>query len=90
MEINVSKEQFGDLIIMSAIANSVLGILGDALPDADYKKQSDRMKELEEYFLQYAKNFDEEKFTQNSDGKKIFDDEMYKKHILPIMEKNRI
>lgn len=86
MEINVSKEQFRDLVIMSGIANSVLGILGDALPDTDYKKRSDKMEELEEYFLQFAKDFDEEKFTQDSDGKKIFDDAMYEKHILPIME----
>lgn len=71
---------------MCGIANSVVGILGDALPDTDYKRRSDKMEELEEYFLHYAKDFDEEKFTQDSDGKKIFNDEMYEKHIMPIME----
>ncbi|MDO8490133.1 MAG: hypothetical protein Q7S47_01820 [bacterium] len=86
MKIDITKEQFRDLIVMSGIANSVLGVLGDSLPDTNYKERSNRMEELEEYFLRHATDFDSEKFTQDHDGKKIFDDEMYEKHILPIME----
>lgn len=86
MKINITKEQYWDLITMSGIANSVLGILGDTLPDTDYKKRSNKMENLEEYLLRYAKDFDLQKFTQDHEGKKIFDDEIYEKHILPIMD----
>ena len=86
MKINITKEQYRDLITMSGIANSVLGILGDSLPDTDYKKRSNKAEELEKYLLQYAKDFDLQKFTQDYEGKKIFDDEMYEKYILPIMD----
>lgn len=86
LKINITKEQYRDLIIMSAIANSVLGILGDLLPDTDYKKRSQKMEKLEEYFLQYADDFDCGEFAQKHEGKNIFDDEMYEKRILPIMD----
>ena len=65
MKINITKEQYRDLITMIGIANSVLGILGDSLPDTDYKKRSNKMEELEKYLLQHAKDFDCEKFTQD-------------------------
>ena len=86
MKINITKEQYKDLIVMTGIANTVLGILGDSLPDTDYKKHSDKIGKLEEYFLQYADDFGCAEFTQEYEGVNILDDEMYEKHIMPIME----
>ena len=57
MKIELSKEQFINLLKMSHIANSVLGILGVVLPETDYKKKSDEMESLEDYFLSYARDF---------------------------------
>ncbi len=85
MKINITKDQYKDLITMSGIANSVLGILGDSLPDTDYKKRSNKMEKLEEYILQYADEFGCAEWTQKHKGINIFDDEMYEKLILPIM-----
>lgn len=80
-----TKEQYEDLLIMSGIANSVLGILGDALPDTDYKKRSDRMERLEENLLGFADDFDCAAWTQKYEGRNIFNDEMYEKQVTPIM-----
>jgi hypothetical protein len=86
MKINFTKKQYKDLIIMCGISNSVLGILGDTLPSTDYKEKSNKMTELEEYLLQYARNFECGEFADNYRGKVGFDDEAYEKHIMPIME----
>ena len=86
MKINLTKEQYRNLITMSAIGNSVLGILGDALPDTDYKKRSNTMEELESYLLQFAHDFDCEDLVQEHEGKHILDDEQYEKVFLTIME----
>ena len=85
MKINFTKKQYKDLIIMSGIANMVLGILGDTLPDTDYKERSNKMTEIEEYILQYAKDFECEEFVDKFEGKNVFDDEAFEKHILPII-----
>lgn len=70
---------------MSGLANSVLGILGDSLPDTDYKRRSDRMNELEEYFLKYAKDFDCGEFVEEFEGKDVFEEKAYEKHIMSII-----
>ena len=86
MKINITKEQYENLIIMNGIASSVLGILGDSMPDMNYKKRADKMEKVEEYFLQYAEDFGCEEFTEDHDGKKIFKEEMYEKHIMTIID----
>jgi len=86
MKINITKEQYKDLITISAIANSIVGILGDMTIDTDYKKRSDRMEKLEEYLLQFADDFGYSELTQKYGEKNIFDDEMYEKTILPILD----
>ena len=86
MKINITKEQYENLIIMNGIASSVLGILGDSMPDTNYKKRADEMEKVEEYFLQYAEDFGCEEFTEDHDGKKIFEEEMHEKHIMTIID----
>ncbi|MBI5412117.1 hypothetical protein HZA43_02980 [Candidatus Peregrinibacteria bacterium] len=71
MKINITKEQYKNLIIMSGLTSHVFGILGDALPEADYKKQSQKMDELEEYFLQYADDFGYGEWIEKFEGKNM-------------------
>lgn len=85
MKINLTKEQYKNLIEMSAVANSVLGILSDGLPDTDYKKRSETMEKLEEYLLQFANEFACEDIVQDHAGKNILNDEYYENAILPVM-----
>jgi len=86
MKINITKEQYRDLITMSGLANSMLGVLGDVLPDTDYKKRSDKMEKLEEYFLQYAGDFGCDELVQDHKGINILNDEVYEEQILPIVD----
>jgi len=80
MKIELSKEQYIDLLEMSHIANSVLGILGDILPEeTNYKKKSDKTTELEDYFISCAENFGCEEMTEDFYGKALLKDEFYEK-----------
>lgn len=54
MKMNVSRDQYKQLIEMVAITNGIVGVLGDALPDSNYKERSERMNDLENYLLQFA------------------------------------
>jgi len=76
MKIDITKEQYKQLIPMLAIASGVTGILGDVLPETDYKKRSLKMEKLEQYFLQFADDFGCGEFL---------DEEFYENRILPIM-----
>lgn len=86
MKIDITKEQYRDLVTMSGIANSVFGVLGDAMPDTDYKKCSNKMEKLEEYFLQYAGDFGCEELVQDHEGSNILNDEVYEEQIFPIID----
>jgi len=80
MKIDLTKEQYIRLLEMSHIANSVLGILGDTLmEEANYKKKSDETTELEDYFMNYAKDFGCENMTEQFHGKTLLKDEIYEK-----------
>ena len=85
-KIEVTNEQYKDLIIMSGVANSIFGILGDALPDTDYKKRSNRMERLEEYLLGFASDFGCASWTQEFKGKNIFNDEIYEEHVTLVID----
>lgn len=80
MEIKLTKEQYIDLLEISHIANSVLGILGDVLSEeTNYKKKSDKTTELEDYFISYVKDFGCEEMTEEFHGKTLLKDEIYEK-----------
>lgn len=87
MKINITKDQYKELITMVAIANGIIGVLGDVMSEADYKKRSEKMKDLEDYFLQFADDFGCSELTQENEceGKTILDDEFYENKILPII-----
>lgn len=79
MEIKLTKEQYINLLTMSYIANSVLGILGDVMPETNYKKKSDEMEKLEEYLLRYTREFDCGNMVEDFHGKILLKDEIYEK-----------
>lgn len=79
MKIDLSKEQFINLLKMSHITNSVLGILGDVLPETDYKKKSDEMENLEQYLLGHAKDFGCGDLVEDFHRKTLLRDEVYEK-----------
>ncbi len=86
MKINITKKQYKDLIAMCAIANSVLGIMGDELDEKDYKAKSDKYEELEAYFLQFAKEMDANDMVDKYEGKYVLDDDFYGEKINTIIE----
>ncbi|MBU2530813.1 MAG: hypothetical protein KKD35_07220 [Elusimicrobia bacterium] len=77
MKIKLTKEQFINLLTMSHITNSVLGILGDVLPETDYKKKSDEMEGLEKYLLRYAQDFDCGDMVEDFHRETIMKEEIY-------------
>ncbi len=59
MKIELTKRQYKNLLIMSHLANDMLGILGDVMPEeTGYKKRSLQIEDLEDYFLEHAEDFD--------------------------------
>lgn len=87
MKINITKKQYKELITMISIANGIVGVLGDVIPKTDYKKRSEKMTDIENYFLQFANNFNYSKVTQedNNEKKIILNDNFYENKILPII-----
>ena len=87
MNIDITQDQYKELIAMVALANGIVGMLGDVMPEADYKKRSEKMKDLEDYFLQFAADFDCSELAQENEdeGKAILDDEFYENTILPMI-----
>jgi len=73
MSINLTKKQYECLIKALEAANSVYGILGDSVSD-EYKKQSNEIEELTDYFLSLARDFGMEHITQKYKEKLILDD----------------
>lgn len=86
MKIDLTKDQYRDLIVMSGISNFVLGILGESLPDTGYKKRSDAMEKLEEYLLEHAKDFDSMDLVQNVDGQNVLSESAYETDIVAVMD----
>ncbi len=80
MKIELTKEQYINLLTMSHIANSVSGILGDVMPEeTNYKKKSDETTELEDYLITYAKDFGCGDLIEDFEGKTLLKDEIYEK-----------
>jgi len=79
MKIELTKEQYVNLLKISHIANSVLGILGDVFSEMEYKKKSDEAEELEDYFISYARDFGCNDLVEDFYGKTLMKDEIYEK-----------
>ncbi len=70
MKIEVSKEQYQDLIITSELSNWILGILSDSIDNdnINYKNIYNRIEKLEKYLFSYAKEFGMENKFENYMG----------------------
>jgi hypothetical protein len=79
MKINITKKQYCQLVKALSLASAVTGLLGDMLER--YKKESDKMHELEKYFLQYAKEFHYDEVLDGSG----YDENYYESVIMPIV-----
>ena len=80
MKIDLTKEQYINLLEMNHIVDSVLGILGDIMPEkTKYKRKSEEITELEDYFISYVKDFGCEDMTEEFHGKTLLKDEIYEK-----------
>ena len=80
MKIDLTKEQYINLLEMNHIVDSVLGILGDIMPEkTKYKRKSEEITELEDYFISYVKDFGCEDVTEEFHGKTLLKDEIYEK-----------
>jgi len=86
MKIELSKKQYGDLIVMSAISSGIFGILGDVFIDTNYKKCSEDMDRLEKHLLSYAKDFGHSDLVEIFEGEEMLDDEFYEHQIMPILD----
>ncbi len=83
MKINITKKQYHQLIKGISLANATLGILGDVSRESDYKSQSNELNELEDYLLQFAKDFDHVETLGESGS---LDDDFYTSAIMPILD----
>jgi hypothetical protein len=84
MKINITKKQYRQLLFMNGLAGHILGIIGDSLPEK-YKEKSNKLDELDDYLLSFAKDYECEEWVDEYDGKNRLDDEAYEKYIVPIM-----
>jgi hypothetical protein len=85
MKINITNKQYNNLLIMSGIANCVLGYIGDMLEEPDYVPQSKEMEGLQDYLVSFAKDFGYEGLTEDFEGKKVLADNTNDKLIWPII-----
>lgn len=86
MKINITNKQYRELIIMSGIANAVLGILGDGIEEPDYKSQSKETEKLEEYLLQFANDFGCNDLVEDFEGKKVLKEKFFDKLIMAVLD----
>lgn len=85
MQINLTKEQYKQLIEMIAMSRGIVGILNDALPNGGYKTKSKNMDALENYLVQHAKDFGCGELAQEFEGETVLDDDYYSDKIQPTL-----
>lgn len=83
MKINLTKEQYKQLIEMVTLSNGIVGVLGDMVSGEKYKKRSDKMDAMEKYLLQFAPDFGCDDLTQKHNGEVVLDGDYYENKILP-------
>ena len=57
MKLDITNEQYRQLIKAFSLGKSVIDILSDGMEDSDYKGQSIELVALENHLLQYASDF---------------------------------
>lgn len=86
MKIEITKEQYENLIKMNSLANAVLETLDDFSGDEKYEKILEENKKLEDYFLNYAKDFNCEKLVEVGEEDEIYlKEEIFENEIMSIL-----
>src|SRR3989344_5230506 len=78
MKINISKIQYENIIKALEISSFVYGDLSDFVEEK-YKKNVNTLENIQKDLLEYAKEFDFDKNTENFEGKVILREEYYSK-----------
>lgn len=89
IKVELSEKQYLDLIKLVALGNSVTGILGDVMPEKKYKKESDRMEELESHLLNSAiasGSTAGNDLIDEFSAKVVLDSEYYENEILTLLD----
>lgn len=88
MKINLSQQQYKDLIDSVAMANAIHELLSDAVEsdEIDFDELADRTRELQSYLLEFAGEFGMEEFTEEFDGKLVLSEEYEEEETDPIMD----
>lgn len=85
MKINLTKKQYRDLIEFLDVANYIYGLSGDMV-DEKYKPKSDKLYELIDYFLEFAKDFDSTDIVDEFEGRKFVEEKLSEKHLEMVLE----
>jgi len=87
MKIELTKEQYKNLIILVEIGGWPLGILSDAIEDGeDYEKRNDKAEELQNYLLKYAEDFGCKDLVGEFDGKRYLKEKIIDGDVYPVIE----
>ena len=76
MQIELTNEQYRQLLELVSLGNGVLGTVWDLSEDQVYEAKSMEGEDMQSYLLSFAGEFDSEDLLK---------EEMYQEHILPIM-----
>ncbi len=88
MNIEFTKEQYKNLIVLVEIAGWPLGILSDAYEDDNnkYEEKNDMAEELQNHLLKYAEDFSCKNLVEEFNGKRYLKEEVTDKEIYPVIE----
>lgn len=85
MKVELTKEQYKNIIHFLGITSFIYGPLGDFV-DEKYKKGSDDIDKIEDYLLNFAQDFDCQNITEKFDGRNVIKDEESDKYLDVIRE----
>ncbi len=85
MQIELTKEQYRDLVTLSGLGGFVLDILGDEVNKKKYKKLAKKMEILEEHILKYAEDFGCNDLIEEFEGKNVLHEDVIQNTLLPLI-----
>ena len=88
MKINLSKQQYEDLLKAVYMSNTIHELLSDAVEsdEIDFDERADRTRDLQSYLLEFAGEFGMEELVEEFDGELLLSEEYEDEEIEPIMD----
>jgi len=88
MKINLSKQQYEDLLKAVSMSNTIYELLSDAVEsdEIDFDENAERTRELQSYLLEFAEEFGVEEIVEEFDGELLLNEEYENEEIEPIMD----